>query len=188
MPSPITWPHAPPHLLGESGTYFVTAACLGHAHHFRGAARLEVLQRGLLKLTAEYRWGLEAWAAFSNHYHFIARSPATEANATSLSAMLGELHEKTAKWVNRLDSAPGRNVWFNYWETQLTNQPSYLARLNYVHQNPVKHGLVEVASNYPWCSAAWIERVAPKSFVKTLRRFDFRRVQIDDEFEPAADW
>ena len=34
---------------------------------------------------------------------------------------------------------------------------SYLARLNYVHQNPVKHGLVRVANQYRWCSAAWLE-------------------------------
>jgi putative transposase len=36
--------------------------------------------------------------------------------------MLSELHKKTALWVNRLDGATGRQVWFNYWETRLTFQ------------------------------------------------------------------
>lgn len=61
--------------------------------------------------------------------------------------MLGLLHEKTAKWINRLENAVGRKVWHNFWETRLTYEKSYLARLNYVHQNPVKHGLVLVATS-----------------------------------------
>lgn len=59
--------------------------------------------------------------------------------------MLELLDEKTAKWINQVDAKPGRQVWHNFWETRLTYQKSYLARLKYVHQNPVKHGLVVVA-------------------------------------------
>ena len=34
-----------------------------------------------------------------------------------------------------------REVWANYRETHLSFPTSYLARLNYTHQNPVHHGL-----------------------------------------------
>lgn len=44
--------------------------------------------------------------------------------------MLGKLHMKTARWINRMDQAPGRKVWHNYRETELTFEKSYLARLN----------------------------------------------------------
>jgi putative transposase len=155
MPEPKTpWPHAPTHQLSQRGTYFVTGSTYQKAHHFRGATRLRVLHRGLLTVTEQFGWNLEAWAVFSNHYHFIAASPATADDATNLTSMLGVLHVKTAGWINKLDSQPGRKVWFNFWDTRLTQQRSYLARLNYVHQNAVKHGLVPVASQYPWCSAA----------------------------------
>ena len=60
--------------------------------------------------------------------------------------MLGVLHTRTASWVNRLDKTSSRKVWHNFWETKLTYQKSYLARLNYVHQNPVKHGLAAMAN------------------------------------------
>ncbi len=165
---PMPWPHAPTHQLTEAGVYFVTAGTYRKAHHFRGSHRLAVLQRGLLKLTAAYGWQLEAWAVFSNHYHFVAHSPSNSESAASLVQMLGELHAKSAAWINRLDHAPGRQVWHNYWETRLTFERSYLARLNYVHQNPVKHGLVPVASQYPWCSAAWFERTASPAQVKSI--------------------
>jgi len=116
-PDKILWPHAPEHRLCVRGTYFVTASTHLRQHHFVGKARLAVLHRGLLKVAADFGWRLEAWAVFSNHYHFIGHSPADAATAENLSRMLGLLHEKTAKWINRLDDAPARKVWHNYRET-----------------------------------------------------------------------
>jgi putative transposase len=189
MPQPKTpWPHAPTHQLAEQGAYFVTAATYEKQHHFRGAQRLCVLHRGLLTVTGEFGWKLEAWAVFSNHYHFIAHSPENRPNASNLKTMLSKLHVKTAGWVNKLDNQPGRTVWFNFWDTRLTRQRSYFARLNYVHQNPVKHGLVPVASQYPWCSAAWFERTASPAIVKSIYRFKTDRISLEDKFEPHADW
>jgi putative transposase len=184
----ICWPHAPTHRLSETGTYFVTAATYLKVHHFRGADRLRVLHRGLLNLTQEFGWQLEAWAVFSNHYHFVAHSPFGQTTAGNLSEMLGKLHAKSAGWINRLDNAAGRQVWHNYWDTRLTYLKSYLARLNYVHQNPVKHGLVPVANQYPWCSARWFERTASAAKVKNIYRFKIEGVRVSDDFEPGKDW
>ena len=182
------WPHAPTHQLGAGGAFFVTAATYNKLHHLRGADRLEVLHRGLLKQARHFGWRLEAWAVFSNHYHFIGHSPPEAADAESLRGMVSMLHVKTSEWLNKLDGTPARKVWHNFRETRLTHQRSYFARLNYMHQNPVKHGLVPVASQYPWCSAAWFEQVASSAMVKSIYRFKWDRLQLDDDFEPAGDW
>lgn len=99
------WPHAPTHQLSVRGTYFVTAGTYLKAHHFRGAVRSRVLHRGLLTVAREFNWQLEAWAVFSNHYHFVAHSPGEAQDAASLPAMLGVLHTKTARWLNRIEGA-----------------------------------------------------------------------------------
>ena len=183
MPPPKTpWPHAPTHQLSEQGTYFVTASTYLKQHHFREPARLHVLHRGLLTVAKNFQWKMEAWAVFSNHYHFVAHSPMTEHNASSLSKMLGYLHEKTAKWINRLDKTPGRHVWHNFHESRLTFEKSYFARLNYTHQNAVKHGLVPVAAHYPWCSVAWFERTATAAQIKTIYSFKTDKLQVSDDF------
>jgi putative transposase len=147
-----------------------------------------VLHRGLLTVARDFGWDFEAWAVFSNHYHFVAHSPAAAPDASNLSDMLRVLHVKTAEWVNKLDHAPGRRGWFNFWETRLTYQRSYLARLNYVHQNPVKHGLVPVANQYPWCSAAWFERQTSPAMIKSIYRFKVDRLQVRDDFDVAPEW
>ncbi|MDD4889410.1 MAG: hypothetical protein PHU85_05730 [Phycisphaerae bacterium] len=182
------WPHAPLHQLARSGTYFVTVGTYGKEHHFRRADRLGVLHRGLLTVANGFGWTLEAWAVFSNHYHFVGHSPADQPGAATLPRMLGELHERTAKWINELDSSPGRQVWHNYRETLLTYRRSYYARLKYAHFNAVKHGLVATPNAYPWCSAAWFERTATPAQVKTIYDLNVDRVNVPDDYDVATEW
>jgi putative transposase len=124
----------------------VTAGTYRKEDLFRTPERLTILQDHLLSLAPAYGWQLQAWAVFSNHYHFVALSPG---DANSLRSLVRHLHSITARQVNSLDHTPGRKVWFEYWDTHLTYERSYLARLNYVHQNPVRHGLVTTAADYP---------------------------------------
>jgi putative transposase len=101
--------------------------------------------------------------------------------------MLGVLHTRTAGWINRLDKTPGRKVWHNFWDTRLTYQKSYLARLNYVHQNAVKHGLVPVANQYRWCSARRFEDVAFPATVQSVYRFKTDSLVVRDDFVPIIE-
>jgi putative transposase len=186
MAKPRTpWPHAPTHQLSMAGTYCVTAATYLKQHLFQSAAKLDHVHDTLLQTAADFGWQLEAWAVFSNHYHFVGHSPPDRSDARNLGTMLRVLHSRTASWVNHADAAPDRRVWYNYWDTRLTYEKSYRARLNYVHQNPVKHRLVAVANQYPWCSAAWFERIATPAQVATIYSFKIDRVSVIDDFEPV---
>ena len=179
----MKWPHAPVHRLAEAGTFIVTAGTYRKQHFFYGDERLKALHGGLLKYAAKYQWRLEAWAVFPNHYHFVGHSPVgADDGAASLSAFLADYHQHSAGWVNGLDAARGRKVWHNFWETRLTHERSYLARLNYVHQNAVKHELVPVANQYPWCSAPWFERTASEAQVKTIYSFRTDSLKVLDDF------
>ena len=95
---------------------------------------------------------------------------------------LHDFHYDSATQLNERDQQPGRRVWYNYRDTRLTYQHSYLARLSNVHRNAVKHGLVPVANQYRWCSAAWFERVASPAQVKTIYRFKTDRLNIKDDY------
>ena len=165
--------------MSEHGVYFVTSGTLDKAHLFHDARRLDLLELKLLTLAEKYRWLVEAWAVFSNHYHLVCRGAPDSA---TVGKYLKHLHSDSARELNRLDHAEGRQVWHNFRETRLTFEKSYLARLNYVHQNPVKHGLARMANQYRWCSAAWFERVATPAQVQTIYNFKIDRVNIEDDF------
>jgi putative transposase len=176
---PKDWPHAPVHRLADNAVYFVTAGTLHKDLLFDTPEKRSLLERLLLSLAKQYGWQLEAWAVFANHYHFVARG---NPDSRNLGQFLHDLHGVSARDLNKLDRVAGRKVWFNFRDTKLTIQYSYLARLSYVHQNAVKHKLVAVASQYPWCSAAWFERVASPAQIKTIYSFKIDRVKVEDDF------
>jgi putative transposase len=176
---PKDWPHAPVHRLTDNAVYFVTASTLRKQHLFDTPGKRDLLERHLLTLAKQYGWQLEAWAVFANHYHIVARG---DPDSRNLGGFLHDLHGVTSRELNKLDDIQGRQVWFNFRDTRLTIQYSYLARLNYVHQNAVKHRLVAVANQYPWCSAAWFERVASPAQVRTIYGYKIDRVKVEDDF------
>ncbi len=160
----------------------VTSGTYQKEHFFRSRKRLRFLAALLLNEAARRGWKLEAWAVFSNHYHWIGKSPETEASSESLRSLVSGIHRQSALYANHLDGTPGRKVWHNFHESSLTYDKSCFARLNYVIENPVKHGLVQSAVDYDWCSAAWFERHATAAFQKTIRSFKTDRIGIDDEY------
>jgi putative transposase len=122
--SPIKdWPQAPIHRINYDGIYMVTGATLYKEHVFPTAEKLEMLERELLTLAKKHMWQLEAWAVFVNHYHIVVRG---HDEATPLRKFLKHLHSNTARLVNELDDRAGRQVWHNFWETELTYERSYL--------------------------------------------------------------
>ena len=173
------WPHAPVHRLDEEHTFFVTAGTYLKRHHLNSAERLQLVHDALLGLAQEAGWELQAWAVLANHYHFVA---IPRCDARPLKGVITELHKKTASALNKMDGTRGRQVWFQFWDTRLTYQRSYLARLKYVNENPVHHGVVTEATRYPWCSAAWFERTADDAFRKTVNSFKIDRLRVYDDF------
>jgi putative transposase len=174
-----TWPHAPPHHFMPQGVYIITAATLHRKPLFDSSAKLDLLRDTTLDLAKNYALILQAWAFFSNHYHVVI---SFENSATSHRDFMRHLHRELAIRLNRLDCTPNRRVMYEFWDTHLTFEKSWLARLNYVHQNAVKHGLVPVANQYPWCSAAWFESNARSSFVKSVYSFRTDAINVPDDF------
>ncbi len=174
-----SWPHAPPHHFTPHGVYLITAATLHRKRLFDSGAKLDLLRDTTLALAKNYALSSQAWAFFPNHYHVVA---GFENSTTSHRDFVRHLHRELAIRLDRLDSTPGRRVMYEFWDTHLTFEKSWLARLNYVHQNAVKHGLVPLANQYPWCSAAWFETNARSGFVKSVYSFKTDRIKIPDDF------
>jgi putative transposase len=175
----MNWPHGPPHWLFERGLYIVTTGTYRKLPHLNSSSRLDFFQDSLFEFASESGWDLRAWAILSNHYHIVAASPS---DPSTLQHFLGKLHMQTAKQLNQWDNTPGRKVWFQFWDSHITFERSYLARLKYVHHNPARHGVVRMAENYKWCSAAWFAQTAPAAFVNTVNSFKIDQVNVPDDF------
>ena len=139
---------------------------------------MRLLQTEFFRLSEEKGIGLEAWALFPNHYHFIARVE----DGFDASAFVKALHGRTAIALNRLEGVTGRKVWYQFRDTVITNARSYHARLHYVHTNPVRHGVVPEARMYPYGSARWFGTQADEAFVRTVYSFPIDRLVVEDDY------
>jgi putative transposase len=177
MPDP--WPHAPPHYFTPQGTYMLTAGTNQKARLFDTPVKLDLLANAIFQLADAYALTLQAWAFLENHYHLVA---SFEKASVSHRSFVRHLHREIALRLNESDGTPGRRVMYEYWDTELTYEKSWPARLHYVHHNPVKHGIVEVATDYPWCSARWFETNARPAFVKSVYSFRIDRVNVREDY------
>jgi len=171
--------HAPPHWLFEPGVYMVTAGTYQKVPHWNTPERRDFLLEALFARAAEFGWQLQAWAVLNNHYHFVAKSPD---DAATLRRFLSKLHMTTAKQLNAWDGMPERKVWYQYWDSYLTNEQAYLARLNYINHNPVHHGVTENALAYRWCSAGWFHEHAASEFAMRVENCKMDKFEVADDF------
>jgi putative transposase len=170
-----SWPHAPSKCVTNPGTYIITAGTLNKEHFFSSDSKLDLLQKHIFESAEAQGWELQAWAIFPNHYHLVGFSPNSQDTVRKLTS---RIHTLSARDLNLADRQPGRGVWYRSWDTRITFEKSYLARLAYVHQNAVHHQIVRNPQEYRWCSARWFFLNAVEPFYRSVMEFKVDRVNV----------
>ncbi len=171
--------HNPPHYFIPNAMYMVTGSILYKQHRLTEDKHKEFFLKTLFEKAKLFGWGMEAWAVLHNHYHFISQ---VSEDPTTLPKLIQQVHSITAIRINHWDKTPGKQVWHNYGDTCITYERSYLARLHYVHTNPVKHGLVEDAVDYPFCSYRWFIEQGDKELKRQVLDQPVDKGKIFDDF------
>jgi len=138
------------HIFIPDATYFVTARIYKRKFLIHTDDRKELVLTTISKTLKIHGYSLHAWAILSNHYHIIIQDIGRKVDLTPL---FRRIHSISAITLNRMDGTPGRKVWFQFWDKLVKSERMYRAFMNYVNNNPVKHGMVQDAASYPFCSA-----------------------------------
>jgi len=173
--------HNPPHLFCPGSKYIITGATYGKKPWLKSDEAKERLLTSIKKGFDHYHWTLEDWVILDNHYHLMGNAPE---DASTLSLMINDIHRFIALWIkkNVPESKDAKIVMYNYWDTCITYEKSYLARLNYIWYNPMKHGYVEDASD--WKFGSYYERIkVEKEEMEELRKkYKWDKVKVKDDF------
>lgn len=169
--------HAPPHLFRSGATYFLSCKTLYGQFFVSSDERKEELISALHFASEKQGWTVVAWVALSNHYHCIVTAPSE--GKPDLGKLTASIHRFTSSNWNEADSTPGRQVWYQYRDTCLTSEGSFWARVNYIHWNPVKHGLVLAPEVYPHSSyQTWLN--TPDADIAFLEKaFPWDRLELE---------
>lgn len=146
----LPW-HRPPHFDFDGDvTFLITAACYEHKPIIGvSSERLAEFEALVLEACRNAGGHVFAWSILPNHYHLITRTN----HIKGLRRELGMVHGRTAFRWNREDDAIGRKVWYNYFDRDMRSNRHFWASINYVHNNPVRHGYVEKWQEWPFSSA-----------------------------------
>jgi putative transposase len=156
----------------------------GHAHEltFSCFRRLPLLSRDRTRQwfqealgTARHRRNLALWAyvIMPEHVHVIVwpRDPVYEVRLirTALKVpvqrkALAFLRQQAPEFLNRLrDEQPNGEVHYRFWQRgggydrNITDPATLRTMIEYIHNNPVRRGLVSSAVDWPWSSARFYE-------------------------------
>lgn len=139
----------PPHWFRPNAVYMITASTYQKDNLIHSPERKTQWLNAFLKAANIYNWRVIAWVVLHNHYHALVESPK---NALTLAKLVASYHKFTARSWNDSDRTPGRQVWWNYWDTCIRSEKDFNNRLGYIFWNPVKHGLVDNIGDYPFSS------------------------------------
>jgi len=142
----------PPHIYQNETFYFVTGRVVESRLLFNSSNKKELFLK-VLKISLEkFSIGLFAFVINDSHYHLLVKI----INAQTLSCFVQNLHENSARLLNKTDGQPGRQVWYQYWDRCIRSEKDFWVRFNYIHHNPVRKEYVNRPEDWRWSSASKI--------------------------------
>lgn len=143
------------------GTYFFTVVTQGRAPILCGVMARSILRTAMRACIARWPFQVEAIVLLPDHFHAVLTLPASD---TLYSRRLGWIKKEFTKaWlVHGGNEMPittsrcnrgGHGVWQRrFWEHAVRDEEDFARLLDYIHFNPVKHGLVRSPRDWLYSS------------------------------------
>ena len=140
-------------VLVGGGTYFFTVVTHQRRPIFTDETRVEILRQALRKAMTARPFEIDAMVILPDHIHCLWRMPAGDADYAS---RWREIKKATSREISRVtNQRHERFVWQRrFWEHLIRDKEDWRRHLDYIHFNPVKHGLVQRPGEWRWSSFA----------------------------------
>jgi putative transposase len=145
----------------EGGTYFFTVVTYGRLPILTNEPAREILRHAWCEVRERFPFETMAVCLLPNHLHCIWRLPEGDANYPvrwkEIKRRFSLLYQKevgpgglrNASRQKKHESA----IWQRrYWEHTIKDEGDLETHLDYIHYNPIKHGYVTRAADWPYSS------------------------------------
>ena len=141
------------------GTYFFTVVTQDRRQILTAPSSRELLRTAIQDELARAPFTQVAIVLLSEHLHTIWTLPEGDADYSIRWKRIKERFTRRflaqggeeAATTNNRKKHQERGVWQpRFWEHTITDDDDFERCLNYIHYNPVKHGLVQRVCDYPW--------------------------------------
>jgi putative transposase len=160
----------------ENVAHFITSTVVEWLPVFTTAACCDILVRSLEYCRAHKAMRIHAWVILDNHFHAIVSGPRLAQAIADLKKftarqLLVQLKVEGRDWLlNQLAyfrAAHKRESSHQLWQEgvhpqSITSDEMMLQKLEYLHHNPVKRGLVATPEHWVYSSAhEWLKGAVP---------------------------
>jgi putative transposase len=137
------------------GSYFFTVA-LRNRRADTLVTHIQELRHAIEQTRALRPFDIDAMVVLPDHLHAVWTLPQTDSDYSGRwrSIKSGFVRALRADGMTLVANAKGEHsVWQRrFWEHQIRDEEDMQRHVDYVHINPVKHGLVQRAVDWPWSS------------------------------------
>ncbi|HOY69245.1 MAG TPA: transposase [Methylotenera sp.] len=163
----------------KGGTYFFTLNLLQRRDNNLLIQHIDVLRSAVRRVKQKHPFIIHTWVVLPDHLHCVIELPTNDADfATPLRLIKAGFSKAIAKTEFRSDvrlARGERGIWQRrYWEHLIKDERDFQAHVDYVHINPVKHGLVACVKDWPYSNFTQHHLTCPLSQSACgLQRHDF---------------
>lgn len=128
----------------------------GHGSAFLNNPAVASLVQASLLFGHTTRYTLHAWCIMPNNVHVLFRVHADASRKEKIPLLASIVHgwkSYTAVQANRILGRKGKFWMREYYDRFIRDERHYRACVDYIHENPVKAGLVNAPEEWPWPSA-----------------------------------
>jgi len=137
------------------GTYFFTVNLLQRRGNDLLTRHIELLRTVVKSVRQRHPFRIHGWVVLPEHLHCVIELPPDDANYATRWRLIKMGFSKALPRTERLSAVRvrrgERGIWQRrYWEHLIRDERDYRAHMDYVHINPVKHGLVGCVADWPY--------------------------------------
>ncbi|AGG88708.1 MULTISPECIES: REP-associated tyrosine transposase [Rhodanobacter] len=164
------------------GTYFFTVNLADRSSRLL-IERIDTLRQAVLTVKQRHPFEIVAWVVLPEHMHAVWTLPPGDADFSTRWLLIKAGFSRTIEHGETIRGSRlrkgERGIWQRrFWEHQIRNESDLARHVDYVHINPVKHGHVAKARDWPYSS---IHRYIREGTVTADWGCDPDRVGIDGE-------
>jgi len=137
------------------GTYFFTVNLLQRQGNDLLTRHIELLRTAVRLVRQRHPFKIHGWVVLPEHLHCVIELPPGDANYAVRWRLIKMGFSKALPHTERLSAVRTRRgergIWQRrYWEHLVRDERDFQAHMDYVHFNPVKHGLVGDVADWPY--------------------------------------
>lgn len=136
------------------GTYFFTVNLLERSGNDLLVRHIDLLREAVREVRRLHPFVIHAWVVLPDHLHCVMELPEGDVDFAVRWRRIKAIFSKSLPKRETLSATRlrrgERGIWQRrFWEHLIRDEADYAAHMNYVHINPVKHGLVNKVADWP---------------------------------------